>query len=206
MNRRTFMKVAAATPALAANAQGMPLIQGQAKPWPKIAYFDNPIANGLYPLQFVETLPLLVRGQAHTSRFEKETEFFRFIAQEWITDAVLFRGLEIKPRNPSDLRNRELQDSKFNLYVDDYRIFDGLRIGTFMKEGGGAFPYRDIHSTKCLYGTYRGWATKDGYPEDQFLGYFLPNQTCISAKVENCQIGSISVEIKCDMARYSAKK
>ncbi len=144
---------------------------GKARSWPETVYFDNPIANGLFPLKFVEELPLVVRGQAHTYRFEKETEIFRFTAHEWIPDAVLFRGMEIKPKNPFGLSNRELHGSKLNLFVDDYRIFDGLSIGTFMKEGGSAFPYRDIHSTKCLYGTFRGWSTQYGGEDHQFLGY-----------------------------------
>jgi len=207
MNRRTFVKMAAGSTMLGA----LPPVagsqdHGKARSWPETVYFDNPIANGLYPLKFVEELPLVVRGQAHTYRFEKETEIFRFTAHEWIPDAVLFRGMEIKPKNPFGLSNRELHGSKLNLFVDDYRIFDGLSIGTFMKEGGSAFPYRDIHSTKCLYGAFRGWSTQYGGEDHQFLGYFLPNKTCISAKIENCEIGSISVEIKCDMARYSSKK
>lgn len=206
MNRRTFVKMAASSTMLgAAPPIEASKDQGKFKPWPEIAYFDNPIANGRFPLKFVEELPLVIRGYEHTSRFVKETEIFRFMAHEWLTDAVLFRGLEIKPRDPSNLSNGKLLGKKFNLYVDDYGIFDGLSISAFMKEGGAAFPYWDPNPTRVRYSAYRGWATKDGWPEG-FLGYFLPNKTCISAKLENCEIGSVEVEIALDMARYSSKK
>jgi hypothetical protein len=206
MDRRTFLKAAAGTPLLAATAKAE--LRTEGKRWPGIALLDNPIGNGFCPLKFVEELPLDLRAHAWTSSFEKETELFSFTAHEWMTEAVLFRGMEIKPRNPSDLLNQELQGVKLSLYVDDSKVADGFRVRDFMAEGGRAFRRWDRDdATKVLYGSMVGWKDKDGWPdEDGFLGYFLPNKTCISVKMENSYKGNLEFEIKCDMARYSAKK
>lgn len=206
MDRRTFVKMAASTPLLSAVTPTEASPDHGRSRWPETAYLDNPIANGLIPMKFVEELPLSLRGYAWTSPYE---EIFRFVAHEWITDAVLFRGMEIKPKNPSDFVNQEILDSKLYVYIDDYKASDGCRLGTFMGEGGRAFPLRDIDSTACLYSAMRGWADKDGdgwSDMRRYLGYFLPNKSSLSVKIENSYKGSISVEIKCDMARYTAKK
>ncbi len=102
MDRRTFLKAAAGTPILAATTAKAetPLIQG--KKWPETVSLDNPIGHP-FPVKFVEALPLVLRGQA--SSYEKE--LFRFTAHEWTSEAVLFRGMEIKLRDPSDLCNQE---------------------------------------------------------------------------------------------------
>lgn len=209
MDRRTFVKMAAGAPILATTVPGV-AAQNQARtnPWPETALLDNPIANGLIPLKLSEDIPLALRAHAWTSSFEKETELFRFTAHEWMTDAVLFRGIEIKPRNPSDLVNQEIKGIKLSLYVDDSKVSDGFTIGDFMMEGGRAFRRWDRDdATKVLYCTMLGWKDKDGWlDQDGFLGYFIPDKTCISMKIENSYKGSIEVEIKCDMARYSAKK
>jgi hypothetical protein len=203
MDRRTFVKVAAGSPLLAAGVEARQG-HGRTKAWPEVVSLDNPIGHP-YPVHFVEELPLVVRGYAWTSSLEKETELFRFTAHEWITDAVLFRGMEIKPRNPSDLVNRELQGAKLSLYVDDFKVSDGFKVGDFMAEGGRAFRRWDRDdATKVLYCAMLGWKDKDGWPDpERFLGYFLPNKTCIAVKMENSYKGDISVEIKCDMARYT---
>lgn len=203
MNRRTFVKMAAGTPILAATAQAE-TPRDQAKKWPETVSLDNPIAHP-YPLKFVEEVPLLLRGYTYGSSFEKEPELFRFMAHEWVSDAILFRGIEIQPKKPNPyVSNRELLGSRLSLYVDNYRISEPMDTGIFMKEGGGAFPLRNQHSTAALYSTFRGWVDKDGFPDPyHFLGYFLPNKECIVGKIEGCQGCAIAVEIKCDMARYT---
>lgn len=204
MNRRTFVKMAAATPLLS----GVTPIeaspdQGRRR-WPETVSLDNPIAHP-YPLKFVEEVPLLLRGYTYGSSFEKEPELFRFMAHEWVSDAILFRGVEIQPKQPNPyVSNRELLGSKLSLYIDNYRISEPMDISIFMKEGGGAFPLRNQDSTAVLYSTFRGWVDKDGFPDPyHFLGYFLPNKECIVGKIEGCQGCGIAVEIKFDMARYT---
>ena len=206
MDRRTFMKAAAGTTMLGAN----PAIAASPdhrtmKSWPETAFFDNPIASRLIPMKFVEELPLVLRGQPWMGRHE--AEIFSFTANEWITDAVLFRGMEIKPKNQADLRNRGLLDIKLGLYVDGNKVSDGFSLGDFMKEGGRAFRRWDrSNATKALTCTYLGWSEEWTCSPERFLGYFLPDKTCISVKADGYQEGSIAVEIKCDMARYSTKK
>lgn len=208
MNRRTFLKAAAGAPVLASGAQSTlhaAHSQETMKPWPKTAYFDNPIANGLFPLQFVETLPLLVRARAEHYSFVKDAELFSFTAHEWITDAVLFRGMEIKPKKPSDRCNQALLDVNLSIYVDDSKVSDGFRVGDFMAEGGRAFRRWDrADTTKILYCTSLGWSDKWSCDQDHFLGFFIPGKTCISVKAEGSV--DVEVEIKCDMARYTSKK
>lgn len=206
MNRRTFVKMAAGTTMLGAIP---PIIaspdQGKTRAWPKTVSLDNPIGHP-FPVKFVEEIPLVLRAHFWTNHWEKETEIFRFTAHEWMTDAVLFRGMEMKPRDPSTLCSQEFLDSKFNIYIEDYKALDGLRISSFIKEGGAAFPLRS-DPTKCLSSDFRGWVDKDGWPDmDGYLGYFLPNKHSISLKIENSYKGHIAVEIKCDMARYSTKE
>jgi hypothetical protein len=77
-----------------------------------------------------------------------------------------------------------------------------------MREGGRVFRRWDRKdTTKLLYCTMLGWEGKDGYYDpDRFLGYFIPNKTCISVKADGFQVSSIAVEIKCDMARYGTKR
>jgi hypothetical protein len=211
MNRRTFMKAAAGTPILAATAQTS-ASQGQVRttPWPEKVAFENPI-GGPFSVHFVEELPLVFRGYGYRSSFEKEPELFRFTAHEWVSDAVLFRGLEIKPKNPnpypSRISNQELLDAKLSIYIDDEKVLDRWSLSAFMKEGGEALPVDGRAPSKYQCPTFRGWVDKDGFPDtDQFLGYFLTNKACVVAKIEDCEAGSISVEIKLDMARYGIKK
>lgn len=207
MNRRTFVKMAAGTAMLgAASPAAAAPDHGKPRPWPQTAYLDNPIANGLIPLQFVETLPLLVRARADFYSFVKDAELFSFTAHEWMTDAVLFRGMEIKPRNPSDLVNQEIKDIKLSLHVDGCKVADGFTVGDFMREGGRAFRRWDrSDATKILYTTFLGWADKDG-SDGGFLGYFLPDKTRISVLAGSFQGSSLAVEIQCDLARYTSKK
>lgn len=206
MNRRTFVKAAIGTPILAATVSAE-TPRDQARKWPETVSFDGP-AGHPFPMKFVEELPLVVRGETYASRLEKGAEIFRFTAHEWTTDAALFRGMEIKLRNPSDLSSRDLKAGKLSVWTDGYKVSDGINIGAFMKEGGAAFQRWDrSNSTKVLYATFMGWVDKDGFPDpERFLGYFIPNKTCLSVEVEGCPPGSISVEIKCDMARYTAKR
>lgn len=213
MDRRTFVKTAAGITMLGA----MPSIatssdQKKMRPWPETVYFDNPIANGLFPLKFVEVLPLNVRGRViDTDSFGKPLEIFRFTPREGVRDAVLFRGVEIKVTAAvlHKLYNRELHNSKISVHVDGYKVLEAGEIGTYMKEGGAPFPLHDVNwSGAVLCCTYRGWLDKDGFSyqnQSRFAGYFLPNETCLSVEIDCWQVRSIALEIKCDMARYSTK-
>lgn len=205
MDRRTFVKVAAGSPLLAAGVEARQS-PGRMKAWPEVVSLDNPIAHP-YPINFVEELPLALRGHAWANSFEKEAELFRFTTHEWHLDAVLLRGIRVKRVDLYDWCNQGLLDSKLNLYVDGQKVLDGASIVDFMKEGGGAFPLRSADSTKALCSIFRGWLDKDGFPDpDGFLGYFLPNKTCVVGKIENPKKSSIAVEVEFDMARYSTKK
>jgi len=209
MNRRTFIKAAAGSPILVAGASAVAeqdLVRKNT--WPETIALDNPIAHP-YPVHFIEEVPLLIRGSAWTSASHKEPELFRFMAQEWVCDAMLVRGIQIKQVDLFDWSNQELLDTQLSLYVEGQKVLDRAPIADFMKEGGCAFPLHGCGPTKALPSVFMGWGwlEKEGFLDhNQFLGYFLPNKECIVGKVENHKGGSISVEIELDMARYSTKK
>lgn len=206
MDRRTFVKAAAVAPMMI--TAGDAKVIGNAR-WPEQVSLDNPIAHH-YPVRFVESLPLSLRSYPYLSRFVNEAELFRFTAHEWHSEVVLFRGFQMTPREPLELLNQQLLDSKIGVYIDDYNVSDNYAAGNFMKEGGGPFPLR-TDSTKALYSTMRGWGMADaeGCSDlNQFLGYFLPHGYSIVVKLEDYpkEMRSTDFEIKCDMARYTAKK
>lgn len=205
MNRRTFVKMAAGgVGAIAAIPPSQ--AHGKTKAWPEIVSLDNPIGHP-FPVKFIEELPLVLHGHAWTNPYEKEAELFRFTAHEWVTEAVLFRGMEIKRKHSSDPSHVDILDWKCDVYIDDYKALEGCRISNFMKDGGSAFPLHDSDPPTCLSQVFRGWADNGGWPDpDHFLGFFLPNKSSLSVRIPNAYRGSISAEIKCDMARYGTKR
>jgi len=206
MKRRSFVKMTAGAALLGA----LPRIaapSAQTKAWPKTVYFDNPIGNRLFPLTFVKTLPRCVRSDISQAYFGKCKDILKYTAHEGTADAVLFRGIEIKPVNPRDLENRKFLDLDLNIWVDGYRVAMGGKLGTFTKSGGRPLPlHNPANSYICLYATHKGWLDKDGpMDEDTFAGYFLPNETCLSVSIGGFQESSGLVDVIFDMARYTTK-
>ena len=207
MNRRTFVKMAAGAPIIAVTAPAAASLgQGRANTWPGKVAFENPI-GGPFAVYFVEELPLVFRGYGYRMSWDKEPELFRFTAHEWVTDAVLFKGLEIQPKKSNPyVSNEGLLDSKLSIYIDDEKVLDRWSTSAFMKKGGGLLPVNGRARSKYQCPTFRGWVDRDGFPDsNKFLGYFLTNKACVVAKIEDCGPGSFSVEIKCDMARYTSQ-
>jgi len=202
--------MAAGAPILAATAPAAASPgHGLTNTWHEKVSFENPI-GGPFSVHFVEELPLVFRGYGHRTSFDKEPELFRFTAHEWVSDAVLFRGMEIKAKNPNpypSLSKRELHAAKLSIYIDDEKILNRWSLSAFMKEGGGRLPVDGRAPSRYQCSAFRGWVDRDGFPDnDKFLGYFLTNKQCVVAKIEDCEPGSITVEIKLDMARYGIKR
>jgi hypothetical protein len=200
MDRRTFVKAAATAPLLGASAASAKE-DSMTDPWPPIVSLDNPIAHP-FPVRFVEKMPVFLRCPFYAGPFHPEGELFRLTAHEWYTDAILFRGFRMNPRDPSSAS--EIAAAKISLMVDDQRVLDRLSAADFMKESGCRFPPRQ-NDGKAMHQVFRGWADQDGYSNhDHFFGYFLPNKSSAVVMIEGCN--SSAVEVVCDMARYTAKK
>lgn len=182
-------------------------VSKKADVWPDTVILDNPIAHH-FPVRFVEEVPLVLNAGT-VGTIGKELELFRFTANEWISDALLFRGIEIKPRKPNC---RGLLDCNLHLYIEDGEVMHRCPMAMFMQDGGAAFPARlpNRNGYMVLANAFRGWSEhpkEKGFGDmERFLGYFLPNKSIVIATIEGASEGWIEAKIKCDMARYTTKR
>lgn len=197
MNRRNFIKGAAALAVTPMGTAHSVLLQGERRmkisaapvTFPEALVLWNPCADYYFKMKFDKTVPVQM-----VKEFKKQDPYgFECLPLCDNTHAVFLRGVSVRAKGPK----AALDATTVTVALDGERIVTGLPIRKAETIGGQDFlPEFDQKRTSL----FQAWTM-----EKKMVGMFMPNVTRVNVDLfrpETPEDGGLVVEMLLDMAEY----